>query len=258
LTLKTAVGARDQLVAIEQELDVARRIQQSILPTGVPQLASLDIQVRYRPMNSVGGDFYDFYDIDQQHLGVMVADVSGHGVPAALIAAMAKVAFTVQKPIARSARMVMTSMNETLVNKIGKQLLTVSYIYLDMEQKKLSHANAGHWPLLIWRPRTQTLYEFKPQGVIMGWLSEIDYLADEFELEAGDRIIIHTDAIVEIRNSADMLFGEQRFHEFIRDKQELSAVDFSDSLLEHLADWSGHNTGFEDDLTMIVIDVLDT
>ncbi|MEW5957144.1 MAG: two-component regulator propeller domain-containing protein [Chloroflexota bacterium] len=256
LTLKSAMGARDQLVAIEQELAVARRIQQSILPARVPQLPRLDVQVRYRPMTSVGGDFYDFYDIDQERLGVMVADVSGHGVPAALIAAMAKVAFSVQKPIARSARLVMTSMNETLVDHIGKQLLTVSYVYFDMERGRLSHANAGHWPLLLWRKRDQSLHQFKPDGVIMGWLTDIDYVATELELEAGDRILLHTDAIVEIRNADDELFGEERFHQFIEDRQDLSASEFSDSLLAHLAAWSGHNNGFEDDLTMIVIDVL--
>jgi signal transduction histidine kinase/serine phosphatase RsbU (regulator of sigma subunit)/streptogramin lyase len=256
LTLKQAVGAHDQLVALEQELRVARRIQQSILPTSIPRLPNLDIQVRYRPMNSVGGDFYDFYEIDEQHLGVFVADVSGHGVPAALIAAMAKIAFSVQKPIARSASMVLTSMNHTLVDKIGKQLLTVSYVYINLETKKLFHANAGHWPLLIWRKRTQTLHDLKPDGIIMGWLSEIDYASAEIELEPGDRILLYTDAIIETRNRADELFGEERFHRLIEEKQDLSAADFSDFLLTHLTAWSQQDNGFEDDLTLIVIDIL--
>ena len=185
-----------------------------------------------------------------------MADVSGHGVPAALIAAMAKIAFSVQKPIARSASMVLTSMNHTLVDKIGKQLLTVSYVYINLETKKLLHANAGHWPLLIWRKRTQTLHDLKPDGIIMGWLSEIDYASAEIELEPGDRILLYTDAIIETRNRTDELFGEERFHRLIEEKQDLSAADFSDFLLSHLTAWSQQDNGFEDDLTLIVIDIL--
>jgi signal transduction histidine kinase/serine phosphatase RsbU (regulator of sigma subunit) len=256
LALKKAVDLRDELVAVEQELDVARRIQQSILPAKVPQLPKLDIQVRYRPMNSVGGDFYDFYDIDDQHLGVMVADVSGHGVPAAIIAAMAKIAFSVQKPIARNASKVLTSMNHTLVDKIGKQLLTVGYVYFNLESVKLFHANAGHWPLLIWKKQAQTLHKLKPDGVIMGWLTDMDYASVEIDLEPGDRVLLYTDAIVETRNSADELFGEERLHQLIHDKQDLPAAEFADYLLDHLTAWTSQDNGFEDDLTMIVIDVL--
>jgi serine phosphatase RsbU (regulator of sigma subunit) len=245
-------------VALEQELAVARRIQQSILPDSIPRLPRLDIQVRYRPMNSVGGDFYDFYEIDDQHLGVFVADVSGHGVPAALIAAMVKIAFSVQKPNARSASMVLTSMNHTLVDRIGKQLLTAGYAYLNLETGKLFHASAGHWPLLLWNKEHQRLQKLKPDGIIMGWLSEIDYVSTECDLQPGDRILLYTDAIIETRNSRGELFGEARFHRLIQEKQALPAGDFADFLLKHLAAWSGHAEGFEDDLTLIVIDVLDT
>jgi two-component system sensor histidine kinase ChiS len=256
LRFKTAVGAHDQLVALEQELDVARRIQQSILPATIPQLPQLDIQVRYRPMNSVGGDFYDFYEIDEQRLGLFVADVSGHGVPAALIAAMVKIAFSVQKPNARSASMVLTSMNHTLVDRIGKQLLTASYAYVNLETGKLFHASAGHWPLLIWKKESQTLLHLKPDGIIMGWLSEIDYASLDCDLEPGDRILLYTDAIIETRNGQGELFGEARFHRLIEEKQNLSAGNFADFLLKHLTAWSGQTNGFEDDLTLIVIDVL--
>jgi signal transduction histidine kinase/ligand-binding sensor domain-containing protein/serine phosphatase RsbU (regulator of sigma subunit) len=258
LRFKTAVGAHDQLVALEQELAVARRIQQSILPDSIPRLSNLDIQVRYRPMNSVGGDFYDFYEIDEQRLGVFMADVSGHGVPAALIAAMVKIAFSVQKPNARSASMVLTSMNHTLVDRIGKQLLTAGYAYINLETGKLFHASAGHWPLLLWKKESQSLQKLKPDGIIMGWLPEIDYVSAECDLEPGDRILLYTDAIIETRNSRGELFGEDRFHRLIQEKQALSAGDFADFLLKHLTAWSGHVNGFEDDLTLIVIDVLDT
>ncbi|HEX9925636.1 MAG TPA: SpoIIE family protein phosphatase, partial [Anaerolineae bacterium] len=257
LTLKEAVKAHDQLVILEQELNVARRIQQAILPAHVPHLPNLDIQVRYLPMARVGGDYYDFYEIDNKRLGILVADVSGHGVPAALIAAMVKIAFSVQRSTARSASMVLTSMNHTLVNKIGKQFLTAGYSYLNLETGKLLHANAGHMPLLVWKKKEQTLHEYKPDGIIMGWIAEIDYASVEIDLEAGDRILLYTDAILETRNSTGELFGEDRFSQIIRDKQDLSGADFADFILNHLTAWSGHTDGFDDDLTLIVIDILD-
>ena len=256
LTLKEAVESHDQLMLIEQELNVARRIQQSILPASVPRLPNLDIQVRYLPMTSVGGDYYDFFEIDDQRLGILVADVSGHGVPAALIAAMIKIAFSVQKPNARSASMVLTSLNHTLWDRIGKQFLTASYVYLNLENRKLLHANAGHWPLLVWKKRAQLLHKLKPEGLIMGWLPEIDYASVELDLEPGDRVLLYTDAIIEARNSTGELFGEDRFLEMIEDKQHLSAAAFADFLLDQLRAWSDHQEGLEDDLTLIVVDVL--
>jgi signal transduction histidine kinase/serine phosphatase RsbU (regulator of sigma subunit)/streptogramin lyase len=256
LTLKEAVESHDQLMLIEQELNVARRIQQSILPATVPRLPHLDIQVRYQPMTSVGGDYYDFFEIDHQRLGILVADVSGHGVPAALIAAMIKIAFSVQKPNARSASMVLSSLNQTLWDRIGKQFLTASYVYLNLENRKLLHANAGHWPLLVWKKREQTLHKLKPDGLIMGWLPEIDYASVELDLEEGDRVLLYTDAIIEARNGTGELFGEDRFLQIIRDKQHLSASDFADFILAELGAWSDHQEGLEDDLTLIVVDVL--
>ncbi|MCB0190587.1 MAG: SpoIIE family protein phosphatase [Anaerolineae bacterium] len=257
LTLKEMVKSHDQLMMIEQELTVARRIQQSILPTSVPHLPKLDVQVRYLPMASVGGDYYDFFAVDDQRLGILVADVSGHGVPAALVAAMIKIAFSVQQPNARSASMVLTSMNHVLVDRISKQYLTAAYVYINLATRKLFHASAGHWPLLIWKKQAQALHQLKPEGFIMGWMAEIDYSSVEFDLEPGDRVLLYTDAIIEARSPAGELFGEDRFHQLIRAGQTLTAAELADSILDHLQNWSKHNGRFEDDLTLIVIDVLD-
>jgi serine phosphatase RsbU (regulator of sigma subunit) len=112
-------------------------------------------------------------------------------------------------------------------------------------------------PLLVWKKKEQTLHEYKPDGIIMGWIAEIDYASVEIDLEAGDRILLYTDAILETRNSTGELFGEDRFSQIIRDKQDLSGTDFADFILNHLTAWSGHTDGFDDDLTLIVIDILD-
>lgn len=258
LALKEAVKAHDQLLIVEQELTIARRIQRSILPLSVPRLPQLDVQVRYLPMTSVGGDYYDFHQLDEQRLGILVADVSGHGVPAALIAAMVKIAFSVQRPAAHQAGQVLTNMNQTLIDRIGKQYLTAGYIYMDLAAGKLAHASAGHWPVLVWKKRQRSLHELRPEGILMGWLPEASYDVTEMDLEPGDRIVLYTDALIETQNSAGELFGEDRLLRLMREKQELTAAQFADSVLSRLAAWSGQEHGFEDDLTLIVIDVLNS
>lgn len=254
--LRENLRLQEKLIAIQQELDVARRLQQSILPEKVPTLSDLDIQVRYLPMAAVGGDFYDFHVINEKNLGVIVADVSGHGIPAALIAAMVKIAFSLQKSIAHDASLVLTNMNQTLAGKYKQQFLTAGYVYLDLERKKLYHANAGHFPLLVWKKSSQKLLELRPEGIIIGLLPEINCPSVEIDLEPGDRILLYTDGIVESRNSTKELFGETRFLNLIQEKQDLSASELADFILECLVNWSGKKEGFEDDLTLLVLDVL--
>jgi sigma-B regulation protein RsbU (phosphoserine phosphatase) len=254
--LKESLRLQQELVALQQELDIARRIQQSILPENIPTLLNLDIQVRYLPMAAVGGDFYDFYVTDEKELGVFVADVSGHGVPAALIAAMVKVAFSLQKPSANDPSKVLSSMNQTLSGKYKKHYLTASYVYLDLEKRKLYHASAGHFPLLVWKKQEQKLQQLQPQGIVIGLAPEIHCPSVEVELTPGDRMVLYTDGILESRNKAGEIFGEERFLNLIQEKQDLSASEFADFVLKHLADWSDRKEGFEDDLTLIVLDVL--
>ncbi|MCB0213934.1 MAG: serine/threonine-protein phosphatase, partial [Anaerolineae bacterium] len=91
----------------------------------------------------------------------------------------------------------------------------------------------------------------------MGWMAEIDYGSVEFDLEPGDRVLLYTDAVIEALSPTGELFGEERFHQLIRAGQTLTATELADSILEHLQNWSNHNGSFEDDLTLIIIDVLD-
>jgi sigma-B regulation protein RsbU (phosphoserine phosphatase) len=256
--LKENLLLQKELITLQQELDIARRIQQSILPERIPDLPGLDIQVRYLPMATVGGDFYGFHVINQKKLGVFVTDVSGHGIPAALIAARAEVVFSLQKPIAHDPSKVLININQTLYGKHKNQFLTASYIYLDLENQKLSHANAGHFPLLIWRRKEQSLQELKPEGIVIGLMPEISCPAVEVDIKSGDRILLYTDIIVESRNRSGELFGETRFLNLIQEKQDLSASEFADSILESVSNWSDRKEGFDDDLTLIVLDILES
>ena len=142
------VADAHQLVAINRELHIARQIQSSILPQAMPRMRGLTIVSRYRPMTAVAGDFYDFLEIDAERIGILVADVAGHGVPAALIASMVKVAFAAQKDHADSPAEVLAGMNETLCGRLAGQYVTAAYLFIDTRSRIIRYGAAGHPPML--------------------------------------------------------------------------------------------------------------
>ena len=138
-----------QFETIRHELETAREIQLSILPQDPPQIAGLDIAASYIPMTSVAGDFYDFAVIDDHTVGVLVADVSGHGMPAALIASMLKIAFAAQAGHAGDPVGVLAGLNQALYGKFQVHYVTAAYVVIDTERQTLTYAGAGHPPLLL-------------------------------------------------------------------------------------------------------------
>ena len=250
-----AFSSQETLLALQQELVIARRIQESILPEQMPNLPKLNILVHYRPAADVGGDFYDFHQVDGQRLGVLVADVSGHGIPAALIASMAKVAFAVHKDKKYKAEAVLDGMNQTLVGQFQRQFLSAVYIYLDLTEMVLFQANAGHHPVLVWRASTKTLYELESTGPVLGWLTDISYNDETFSLHPGDRILLYTDGIIEVRDPVGELFGTARWHRFVTQNGHLPPTEFTDLFWQTLAQWSADEADFEDDVTLMVLDV---
>src|SRR5216683_1257965 len=133
----------ERLIAINKELEIARRIQSSTLPQSVPTLRGLEIAARYVPMSAVAGDFYDFLGVDEKRVGILVADVAGHGVPAALIASMLKVAFASQAAHADNPVRVLTGLNGALCGKFEEHFVTAAYLFVDLEKSLLSLLRCG-------------------------------------------------------------------------------------------------------------------
>jgi len=143
-------GIREQLAlqlqTIQKELETARQIQLSILPAEVPKLEGLDIAARYIPMTSVAGDFYDFIMVDEKHLGILIADVSGHGMPAALIASMLKIALAAQVPHAADPAQVLSGLNQALCGKFQHHYVTAAYLFVDIAKGTLTYDGGGSSP----------------------------------------------------------------------------------------------------------------
>jgi PAS domain S-box-containing protein len=243
-----------QLLAINNELELARQTQLSILPKDSPHLPGLEIAARYMPMSAVAGDFYDFLVVDEKHVGILIADVSGHGLSAALVASMLKSALPAQLPHASDPARVLSGLNQALFGKFETHYVTAAYVFLDMANNTVSYAGAAHPPLLWWHAKTQQTSECLENGVMLGPFLDSTYSAITFTLEKGDEIILVTDGILEATDSSGDQFGMDRLRRTVESNHALSANTFADALLVGLSTWSESTIGPNqtDDITLIV------
>ena len=244
------------LITIAHELETARQIQSFILPGESVDVEGLQIAARYIPMASVAGDFYDFAKVDDKRLGILVADVSGHGVPASLISSMVKIAFASNISQASNPAEVLAGINQVLCGKLEADFVTAGYLFIDTSENIFKYAGAGHPPLFVWRGADQKIYEFREKGTILGQFQDAQYQNISFNLKADDRIFLYTDGIVETFNSAGDIFGFSRLKDLIKRHAKLPAGQFADTIIRHLSSWSGKNSEqvLDDDLTLIVAD----
>ncbi len=256
LTLKEAVSKNNRLESLHKELEIARRIQYSILPDKLPDLPGLDIQVAYKPMDLIGGDFYDYHYTDNRRIGILVADVSGHGIPASLIASMVKIAFYMQALLYDQPDKLLMNIHNTLYGKCETHFVAASYVYIDLDRMKLLHSNAGHSPLIILKKNTGEIITIKSKGKILGVFPIVNCEVKEIDIESGDRVILFTDCVTETRNISGEYFGDERFYEYVKNNADKSAEIFTHGIETHLAQWSGNKGLFEDDLTVVVTDIL--
>jgi phosphoserine phosphatase RsbU/P len=243
-----------RLLSIENELAIAREMQASILPGTVPELSRMRISVAYCPMTAVAGDFYWFIAIDPHRAGFLVADVSGHGVPAALIASMIKVAMQSVVTCADDPGLVLRGVERILFGQLSGQLVSAAYLWLDTENRKALYSAAGHPPLLRWSQGKPESIE--SNGLIFGVKSDCDYPVCEMPITTGDRFLLYTDGLIEPENTNGESFGDRRLGEVLCESHSLPPSELSDRLLSELRHWRPASAAQQDDITLIVIDVL--
>lgn len=246
-----------QLLTIQKELETARQIQMSILPSEIPQIEGLDIAARYVPMTSVAGDFYDFIVVDEKHIGILIADVSGHGMPAALIASMLKIALAAQAMHAADPAQVLLGLNQALCGKFQHHYVTAAYLFVDMAKHTLTYSGAGHPPLLLWGGASEGVRAVEENGLFLGKFEFARYSSVELPLVSGGWGLLYTDGISETTNPAGVEFGSDSFKQFLGTEQSTSADQFADRLLEELSSWSARGSGedLDDDITMVAVRV---
>jgi hypothetical protein len=254
VTARRFFADQRELAAVERELTTARSIQRAILPRTVPSLGSGRVAVRYVPVNSVAGDLYGFLSTGERRLGVLVADVAGHGVPAALIGSMTTAAFAGQEAVAAEPDRILAEINRVLCRHLEARFVTGAYAYVDLERRLVSYSLAGHPPLLLVKPADGRVCELGERGTVLGWFADARYPATTVAFEPGDRLILYTDGLTDVTNRAGVWFGDGELQAFVAANRSLSADRFVDALVDHVARWSERGPHFEDDLTIVVVD----
>jgi predicted ester cyclase len=237
---------------LEQELRVARRIQQALLPKTAPRLEGWRIEHHYRPAREVGGDFYDFLELPDGRLGLVVGDATGHGVPAAVLMAGAR---SVLRAVARreaAPGRVLAAANEILCADIPPgTFVTCFYGVLDPSSGRLAYANAGHSLPCRWRQNGPAT-DLRAAGMPLGLMPGMAYEQEETVLEAGDGALFYSDGLVESRNPGREMFGVPRLRGLLAglapDSGELAA-----SLLGELERFVGDGRKQEDDITLVTL-----
>jgi phosphoserine phosphatase RsbU/P len=233
VALQIIFSSERRLLSIENELAIAREIQKSILPSSSPRFENLRITAAYRPMTAVAGDFYDFIHVDQNRGGFLVADVSGHGVPAALIAAMIKVAIQSVVPCAaQDPGAVLQGLNRILSTQLHVPFVTAAYLWLDTETRQALYSAAGHPPLLRWRGGK--LERIESNGLLFGVMPEPEYPVCDMPINRGDRFLLYTDGVIEPENARGDSFGDCKLEEVVRNNQSRPPSTLVDQVLSEI------------------------
>jgi len=237
---------------VEQELHVARRIQQASLPKEVPQLEGWQISPLYQPAREVGGDFYDFFELEDGRLGFVVGDATGKGVPAALVMASTR---SMLRAVAQASNYspgeVLRRVNDPLVTDIPPNMfITCFYCILDPESGRLKYANAGHDLPYLHRRRGEA-EELRARGMPLGLMPGMGYEEKEIVLEAGEATLFYSDGLVEAHDPEGHMFSFPRLRTLIAEHAEKESLE--KALLEELYSFVGEGWEQEDDITLLAL-----
>jgi serine phosphatase RsbU (regulator of sigma subunit) len=238
---------------IEQELRVARLIQQTLLPKHVPEIAGWDVADFYQPAREVGGDFYDFLEFEDGHLGIIVGDVTDKGVPAALVMATTRTLLRASAQRLDSPGAVLRQVNDALVPDIPPNMfVTCLYAILEPRTGRLRYANAGQdLPYQRHKGRPGDATELRATGMPLGLMPGMFYEEKEAVLEAGDSVLFYTDGLVEAHDPRRDMFGIPRLEGFIG--AHPGGAPMIDFLLSELARFTGEEWEQEDDITLVTL-----
>ncbi len=250
---------KEFLNTLNKELAVAKKIQNSIIPKTLPVINNVELDAKYLPMENVGGDFYDFYVLDENRFGIFISDVSGHGIPAALISSMVKIAFSMLRKYANSPKKLIKRLNNILSDKIKGRFITAGYVLIDLEKNEVIYSSAGHPPIYIYKKNEKKIGEFIANGILIGYNEKEEYDEISIKIEKGDKIILYTDGIIEAFNDKGEMFGENRVKDIIRENGDNTIFDISNVLIKSIVHWikigENINKYINDDITLIGLEI---
>jgi serine phosphatase RsbU (regulator of sigma subunit) len=242
---------------VARDMEIASEIQKSLLPARPPQIEGVELAGRCIPAKSVGGDYFDYFLLDDGKLGVLIADVSGHSVGSALVMAMTRLALRFECAHRPSVAGVLAATNRAMYDDLSNAglFITTFYASYDPVTRGLAWANGGHNQPLLWRVREQDVVWLDADGMLVGILKDVEYEERRMSLDPGDILLLYTDGITEAKNEAGEMYGEDRLRQLVRENAHLSAQELLDHIYETAHEW-GRNVVQYDDVTAIVMKVV--
>jgi steroid delta-isomerase-like uncharacterized protein len=252
LTWRLRVAEAQERERIEQELKVARRTQKEFLPKALPDLKGWEFAHYYQPAREVGGDFYDFLDLEDGRLGLVVGDATSKGMPAALVMAAARSMIRALAQSLGSPGEILKRVNSALYPDTPSDMfVTCFYAILNPDSGRLLYANAGHDLPYIRRRSGEDTQELRARGMPLGMMPEMSYEEKEASLREGDSVLFYSDGLVEAHDPHYEMFGFPRLRRLVAEHdEERLLVDF---LIDELSSFVGEDWEQEDDITLVTL-----
>ena len=244
------ITAREQ----QRELAIAKDIQLGLLPTKVPDFPGVRLGGLCIPAKEVGGDYYDYLIHEDGRLALVIADVSGHNVGAALIMAETRTLIRSRSDKFTKPQELLRELNQFFYDDLTRAELFITLFYLQYQaaSREISFASAGHSPTLLWQARNQQCLRLDPEGLIIGVKEDFTYEQESLKMEDGDVLLLYTDGVIEAENKSNELFGEERLVELLSEKHQLPPQELIDYIVEQVRIFSGHHN-FQDDVSLVVM-----
>jgi phosphoserine phosphatase RsbU/P len=242
--------------SILKEMEIAKQIQLSLLPPAPPPLTGIDCAGRCVSATHIGGDYYDIF-LNGDEVDLVIADVSGHSVGAALIMVETRSVLRAQLQTLHSPAEILAALNELLHDDLSRAELFITMTYLSYHTKtrRLRYTNAGHPPSLLYRPASETFFELDAEGLILGVKRDVEFQEPSLAIESGDLLLLYTDGIIEAEGPGGELFGTQRLKGILAREYRKSAAGIIDAVLDAVGAFTGV-TSFRDDISMLVLKFL--
>ena len=243
-----------QNTKLNDELKLAKKLQSSLLPKQLPE-DKVDFSFVYKPCDELGGDFLDIFKIDERHIGIYIADVSGHGVPASMLTVFLR--SSLNKKLLSPAKALQELYQEFNTSRLDENLyITIFYAVIDIEDMSMKFSNAGHnvCPIIFNSDRFELLR--LPGIPISNWLEKPEYRDGNAKLFKGDKVFFYTDGIVEMRNPENEQFGEERILDLLLNGK-LEPVSTLNAILDAASSFAGTTdfAGIRDDITMALLKI---
>jgi len=239
-------------IQIENELDIASNLQQCLFPVVFPDIKGFSFYLKFKPVEKISGDFFDFIIHDEKHFSFIFADVSGHGVPAALYSAIVKTAITTFVDVSKSPSDILKEMNQFLIQTqkmMSYNYATIFFAHFDLARSCIEYVNAGLPSPIVMHPDGEII-RMETTGPFVGIFDTSLYTTKKIEIKPGDKLLFFSDGAFECPDRVDRILGEKQFQRLIDEHRDMDIPELIEFLFDKIQDFCGIDR-FVDDVTML-------